>query len=209
MTIDLTNLMENHRFTRVVCGKHPSMDISEIFETHQKDFLTDEEITHENFDDDDVYFIQELGYTRRVSLLKVGVTKIVNIDNIYADIHKENLQEENKTKRIWGERTLSLSDEQNIQTMERINRRRVCLYIGRFVQEGAKSEVIIDALVKKHGESILYGMTREEVIGIVEEDVKRIKDYKRFINRFKRSLEKIRREHIKSMIDLIKGGPSD
>jgi hypothetical protein len=91
MTIDLTNLMENHRFTRVVCGRHPAMDISEIFETHQKDFLTGEEITHENFDDDDVYYIQEIGYTRRKSLLKAGVTKIVNIDNIYADIHNKNL----------------------------------------------------------------------------------------------------------------------
>lgn len=91
--INLKHLMNsNNRMTRVVLGMNSSMDISTIFETHQKDFLTGEEITDKNFDSDDVYYIQELGYTKRTSLLAVGITKVVNIDSIYSNIYSKNLK---------------------------------------------------------------------------------------------------------------------
>lgn len=76
MEISLNDKMENHRISRVVIGLSMSMDISTIFENEERDFLTGEFITPGNFDEDVVYYIQDLGYTRRKSLLKEGFEKV-------------------------------------------------------------------------------------------------------------------------------------
>lgn len=72
MIIKLDKPMFDSRCSRVVIGRPKSMDISCIFEEETRDSLTNELITHENFDNDDVYYIDSLGYTRRKSLVEAG-----------------------------------------------------------------------------------------------------------------------------------------
>jgi hypothetical protein len=77
----------------VVVGRHSGMDISTIFENNEKDFLSGKEITDGNFDFDDIYYIQELGYTTRGSLVEVGFNRIENKNkSIYDDINEADLK---------------------------------------------------------------------------------------------------------------------
>ena len=78
------------RLTRTIIGKPSSMDMSDIFENEIKDFLTGEFITHENFDNDYVIFIKDMGYTRRNSLLELNI-QYINIDDIHKEITPELL----------------------------------------------------------------------------------------------------------------------
>lgn len=90
MTIDLTTPIKDYRMTRTVIGQPPSMDISTIFECGEIDFLTSEPITDDNFDDDTVIYIQKLGFTRRKSLLQIGVTGI-QAEHMFNDIYGDQL----------------------------------------------------------------------------------------------------------------------
>lgn len=78
----------DHRMSRIVIGCSFSMDISTIFESGTRDFITDELITHENFDDEDVYYIHDSGYTRESSLMAMGV-RWVKVNDL-SDIIKEH-----------------------------------------------------------------------------------------------------------------------
>ena len=86
MKIVLKERLKDLRFTRRVIGKSSCMDISTIFENKEKDFLKDEYITDENFEWDDVYYIQNLGYTRRQSLLDMVFT-VVYCDSLSSDLY--------------------------------------------------------------------------------------------------------------------------
>ena len=91
MIIDLSKEIASNRMTRVVIGEPSSSDISTIFESKERDFLTDVPITHENFDEDDVYYVQNVGYTRRQSLVDAGY-KSVKIDTLYSPITGKNFR---------------------------------------------------------------------------------------------------------------------
>ena len=91
MIINLTLPIKDSRITRTVSGKPSSMDISELFETNAKDTFTDEPITHKNFDSDEVFYIQEIGYVRRKSLVELGYTKLI-ISNFNGRIYVESLK---------------------------------------------------------------------------------------------------------------------
>ncbi len=92
MEIDLHKRLDNQRSTRVVLGQSFSMDVSYIFDGETRDFLTDELITHDNFDEDDVWFIKGIGFTRRKSLLDVGYSKIV-MDSLDSPVYEDDLVE--------------------------------------------------------------------------------------------------------------------
>lgn len=76
MYIPLDKRLEDNRQTRVVIGLPFCMDISSIFENEEVDFLDSKPITHENFDNDDIFFIQKNGYVKRKSLLDYGFVAI-------------------------------------------------------------------------------------------------------------------------------------
>jgi hypothetical protein len=96
MFISFEKRIEDTRFTRCVMGKYKGIDISTIFENEEVDFLTTEPITHENFDDDDVYYIQKNGYTRRKALFDWGF-KGIECDNLFSDIKETMLIE----RKLW------------------------------------------------------------------------------------------------------------
>ena len=94
MFISFEKNLECTRISRVVLGRHSGMDISTIFENREVDFLTNEPITHKNFDGDDVYYIEKNGYTRRQSLLDFGFIGI-ECENLFSSINETVLIERN------------------------------------------------------------------------------------------------------------------
>jgi len=88
--LNLKNKIENKRITRTVIGLKSGMDISTIFDDREKDFIDGEFITHENFDNDDIYYVQKFGYTKRKSLLNSGFNFVIT-DSLSDDITIDNL----------------------------------------------------------------------------------------------------------------------
>lgn len=90
MEIDLTKRLSDSRITRVIIGKPSSMDISEIFELNTKDALSGDLITHENFDEDDIFYIQDIGYCKRTSLVLAGA-RLISCSSLYESIFEANI----------------------------------------------------------------------------------------------------------------------
>ena len=89
--INLLSRMQNNRATRTVLGKPSSSDISVLFESGETDFITGDSITQENFDLDDIWYIQGMGYTRRKSLIQCGFTKI-DVESIHDPVEVKDLK---------------------------------------------------------------------------------------------------------------------
>lgn len=89
--INLKNKISSTRNTRVIIGLSPSTDISILFENNEKDFIDNQVITHENFDIDNIFFIQGFGYVKRQSLLNSGFIYVI-LESLYDSITIGNLK---------------------------------------------------------------------------------------------------------------------
>jgi hypothetical protein len=90
MIIDLETDLDSKRCTRVVVGLPAGYDLSVLFDALTVDYFTGEAITHENFDDDTVIKIEDVGYARRKSLLNFGF-RYLTCESLYNPISLKNL----------------------------------------------------------------------------------------------------------------------